>query len=371
MASPRHHRTPNVKSRPALPPWKAALLERCEQQVKSRRAELVKAARERSTGAGLTEVLSDLVAEQDAQMRDDQSSTGGLRRRTLSRLPDGAYLGCEAGDDDEPEGRLSEEERLAFLLHLQEELLNQNTGLADEGLYDDDDRSCRADTDAYDDIERYELAYAQEQIDFYTGVSENGVKQSRAGPSPSSFRSPLGRFHTVASTSSAATSSFTSSSALGGSDEDDEDDNATMNERDDGHDHEQENSGVLCPICRRHSMFEQAAPQGRSSSSSSSSSYASTPTRFSASKPVISCRCGYAIDASNGLTLDHLQQALAGAYEAHRRHCPAEPVMRHHTTSSDSGTEGITGLFAHCDICRRSQLIVQADAATYFPPAAR
>ena len=101
-----------VKSAAQLTGWKLAMRERLERRVRASRAALSAALRGARGGAGggggsgqLSEMLQDLVAEESARRVDAHAAAGS---------------GGGEGDGDDADDELSDEERLAILLHLEE-----------------------------------------------------------------------------------------------------------------------------------------------------------------------------------------------------------------------------------------------------------
>ena len=326
---PRGH-TPgsSVKAKPAVPPYKLALLKRCEEEVKARRSELRQAVRARGGGGGggselsppppagydspparrpdagtVMDVLSDLVADQDAQMRDEGASaaaaapsTGRMRNRLFSRLPrgygsddlgGGGGGGGDDGDDDdrEPEAGLSEEERLAFLLHLQEQLLRDDDGDSDDGGGGPPD----------DPPPDYYYAWLTTGAGSGGGGGGDGDTDMSAGQQRGdpSWSAPLDD---------------------GGSECDD---------------------GVLCPTCRACTL------------------------RCDRAAAAVGCRrCGLALSTAGGLTLEHLREALAAAYGDHRAQCTFEPAIR---LLAHAGG-GHHALVCSCPVCALSRVVVTVAA---------
>lgn len=110
-----------------LSPHKLAMRARLEKRVRERRAELLAAARERK---GVADILSDMVAEEVA-MRQDATPPPG-RRDAAARRPDDSSSpvtrrrrrpdGYDSASDEDEDARLTESERIAILLHLEQTL---------------------------------------------------------------------------------------------------------------------------------------------------------------------------------------------------------------------------------------------------------
>lgn len=110
-----------------LSPHKLAMRARLEKRVRERRAEILAAARERK---GVTDILSDMVAEEVAMRQDE---TAPPRRNDHFGRESGSDSSPvsphrrRAGDsgsesDDDEFSRLTESERIAILLHLEQTL---------------------------------------------------------------------------------------------------------------------------------------------------------------------------------------------------------------------------------------------------------
>lgn len=109
-----------------LSPHKLAMRARLEKRVHDRRAELLAAVRERK---GVADILSDMVAEEVA-MQQDETPPPGRREADARRQEDSSSPvtrrrrrpdDYDSGDEDEDAG-LTESERIAILLHLEQTL---------------------------------------------------------------------------------------------------------------------------------------------------------------------------------------------------------------------------------------------------------
>jgi hypothetical protein len=336
----------SVKARPiGLSPWKQIFLRRCEERVKEKRTELLDSLRHRASTAA--ELMTDLVADEHARCRDENSGTAS------DAASGGRRSGTSEDDADDGDRDLTEDERLELLLYLQAKLYC-------DAADDDEAQEWLA------SVHEWERAEVEALVD-WSGEGDAGAPEatltaanpfltpavSRRSRSPycgppscvtgrlagGAASAPVSRFPRELSAGAPATLSGVAAAAACMLDEEDINVSSpaataaiacnagTSSAQCASPNLERlQQSDVLCPVCRRKCLFS--------------------------FETAIGCRCGFRMNTAGGMTIDHLQRSLAETYATHRSGCSAEPVFQLRDYF------GVDALWMVCQACDDLQVVL-------------
>jgi Replication protein A interacting C-terminal len=345
---------PSIKSFPVgdMSPWKIAMRQRLEKKVHESRAKIAASAREKQMA--VSDLLMDMMAEEDALRKDNKSLTSGPP----------SPLDVEAGDSatdtyslhDPADDALTDDERIQILLHLEETFFRR---AKEEAEGDDEEDSEEAALQReIESCERIAYEEAQSLI--------NAAAEFAAGDTAAAGGNSIGAGGSGAGSTTDAAGSLLPSSRQQQRQgkmmllEEDEEDEAYWDSvmAEDYH-RDEHATDRMAAAEQRH-----GAKAGKSSKSSSSKAYPSFPVSLilgdgskaplcpqCACRPleefskVIFCRnpssCGpppFRMDThGRAITLASLRSAIVAATEAHGaaagegasgRCCQLEPVLR-------------------------------------------